>query len=109
MPPNKRDYRRHPKRLLARFRDQPDGAWKRCFTSNISVSGVFLESSSVPRADKVDVEIMLKDDQPVMMVGKLVRGSIVPPQLLRVAKGGFALRLLEAPPSWYEFCLALGK
>jgi hypothetical protein len=109
MPPNKRDYRRHPKRLLARFRDQSDQPWKRCFTSNISVSGMFLESSYVPRFDRIEVEIMLKDDQPVMMVGQLVRGSLVPAQLLRVAKGGFALRLLEAPPAWYEFCLALGK
>jgi hypothetical protein len=112
MPPNRRAYPRFVKRLRARARDDASGPFRACFTADVSVSGIFVESVWIPRFARVEIEVFLasdKDGKPVPLVGQLVRGARVPPQLLRVAKGGFALKLLEAPPAWYEYCLALAK
>jgi hypothetical protein len=105
---NRRDYPRHVKRLRSRFRELPDGEWNSCFTYDISVSGIFFQSSKIPRTDKLEVEVEL-DGKPVTMVAKVVRGTRVPAALIRTAKGGFAVRLLEATPVWYEHLLALAR
>ena len=107
MATNRRNYPRHIKRLRARFME--NDVWRTCFTADISVSGIFFESVFIPRSTKLPLEVHLRDDLVVKMVGQPVRGARVPPQLLRVAKGGFAVKLLEAPSDWYEYCLALGK
>jgi hypothetical protein len=104
---NRRDYKRHVKRLRMRFLDQ--GVWRSCFTANISVSGMFVESLWIPKESKIEIEVFLDEETPTKVVGQPVRGARVPPQLLRVAKGGFAVRLVQADPRWYEYCLALGK
>jgi hypothetical protein len=106
---NRRDYPRHIKRLRAQYREPSEPSWRSCFTHDISVSGVFFESSHIPRAEKIAIEIVLPGEKQVKMTGQLVRGTRVPAKLLRVAKGGFAVRLLEATPDWYEYCLSIGK
>jgi hypothetical protein len=85
-----------------------EGVWRSCFTANVSVTGIFVQSSRIPKVDRIELEIFVTDDRPVKLVGQMVRGARVPSELLRVAKGGFAVKLLEAPPEWYEYCLALG-
>lgn len=95
-----------------RFKDGEHGTWRRCFTHDISVTGLFLESSRIPRSDRVELEVSLDDDDhepPVRLVGELVHGMRVPARLLRSVRGGFAVKLLDAPAPWYEYCLALGR
>ena len=106
---NRRDYPRYLKRLRAQYREPIEPEWRSCFTHDISVSGIFIESSRIPRSEKVEIEVVMPGEKTVRMVGQLVRGTRVPAKLLRVAKGGFAVRLLEASPEWYEYCLSLAK
>ena len=109
MSANRRNYPRHPKRLRARFRDQESSTWRVCFTLNVSVTGVFLESARVPRMDRIEIEVEIVAGEPILLVGQVIHGTRVPSRLLRSVKGGFAVMLHEAPPEWYEYCLALDK
>lgn len=110
---NRRNFPRHDKRLRARFLD--GATWRQCFTANVSVTGIFFESVWIPKTNGVEIEVQVPqlpnlngpDDMVVRMPGKIIHGARVPPQLVRVAKGGFAVKLLEAPPAWYDYCLAL--
>jgi hypothetical protein len=104
---NRRNYPRYKQRLRAQYREAGDPAWKGCFTYDVSVSGVFLESSKIPRTEKLEIEINLPGERVVRMVGQIVRGTRVPTQLVRAARGGFACKILEASSDWWEFCLSL--
>lgn len=108
MAPNRRSHPRYIKRIRSRARDEKDGAWRLCFTADVSASGIFFESSWIPRFARIEVEVYVDDKQPFVMVGQLVRGARVPPQLVRAAKGGFAVRLTDMPPTWGQYCASLG-
>lgn len=105
----RRAYPRHRKRLRARYRVEGEARWRSCFTQDVSVTGLFLKTTAIPAEGQVEIEVELEPGAALALVGRVVHGMRVPQALLRVAKGGFAVMLLQAPPRWYEHCLALAS
>lgn len=101
-----RNYQRHRRRLRLRFRT--DKTWKRSFARDVSVTGLFVNSNTVPAENEVEIEVTLPNAT-VVLSGKIIRGLRAPARLQRVAKAGFAVKLLAAPPEWLEYCRSLEK
>lgn len=54
------------------------------------------------------IQIEIADgDITILLEGVVVRGKKVPPRLRRMIKSGFAVKLQNAPESWYSYCLDL--
>ena len=106
--PNKRRHERHVKRVKIRYRSGADDKWHSAFSQDVSVSGLYITSNTIPIVQAIEIELT---DNGVTMVlkGTVIRGKKVPPRLRRMVKGGFAVKLSEVPEAWYGFCLAVAK
>jgi len=104
----KREYKRHTKRFRARYRES-EGGWRTAFTKDVSVSGLFIITTRLPKAKQVEVEIEIGKGNTVTLTAVPRHGSRVPSHMARLVKGGFGVRITQAPPEWYEYCLGLGN
>ena len=104
----KREYRRHPKRFRTRYRDG-EGSWRTAFTKDVSVAGLFIITTRLPQSKRVEIEIELSKGTTVQLTGVPRHGSRVPPHMAQLIKGGFGVRIIQAPPAWYEYCLQLSR
>jgi hypothetical protein len=81
-----------------------DGRLQRAIVLDVSKTGMFVQTSSrlIPGTS---VELQLRfdtNDEPVSIRARVVRHRSVPSNLTSVAQGGIGLRILEAPPAFYE-------
>ena len=98
------------KRAARRFRRRmacelvAEGRQQRAIVLDVSSTGMFVQTSTrlVPGTP---VELQLRfepNDEPITIRARVVRHRSVPANLTSVAQGGIGLRILDAPPSFYE-------
>ncbi len=89
----KRDLKRHRKRLSLRFGiDDPN---RLAFTEDISAQGLFIRTVNVcTPGTRIRVDLILPDERTVQMEAQVRWAKKVPPQMLRMAqKGGMGVRI----------------
>ena len=90
----KRRHRRHSKRFRVKFGEKQLS--QSGFTSDVSVTGMFIVTSSVPKlGTRLHVEVTVDNDRVLYVEGMVARMTIVAPELRSVMKGGFGLRYLS--------------
>jgi hypothetical protein len=77
---------------------------------DVSPGGLFIQSSAkVKPGDQLEIQTTLPGvEGRVRMQVEVVRKVIVPAQLLKVARGGVGVRIINAPEGFYQFVDALG-
>ena len=104
---NKRKYERHRKRIRLKYQIE-DEKWRTGFTNDISATGLFIVSSTIPSKRNIRVRIE-HNNQTVELVGVVLRGKKVPARLRQIVKGGMAIELREIPEAWYLLCQELDE
>jgi hypothetical protein len=98
------------KRAAKRFRRRmaceliADGRQQRAIVLDVSSTGMFVQTST-RLLPGTPVELQLRfetNDEPITIRARVVRHRSVPANLTSVAQGGIGLRILDAPPSFYE-------
>lgn len=98
------------KRAARRFRRRmaceliAEGRPQRAIVLDVSSSGMFVQTST-RLLPGTPVELQLRfepNDAPITIRARVVRHRSVPANLTSVAQGGIGLRILDAPPSFYE-------
>jgi hypothetical protein len=76
---------------------------------DISETGIFVQTSTrLPPGSEVEVRVRLTDSaEPVHLRAQVARNKLVPQQLTSVARGGVGLKILRAPPAYFEQISAL--
>jgi Tfp pilus assembly protein PilZ len=76
---------------------------------DISESGIFVQTGTrLPPGAEVELRLRLEQsEEQVTLRAKVMRNKQVPPQLTSVARGGVGLKILDAPPAYYEQINAL--
>jgi len=92
---DKRDIKRHKKRLTVRF--GIDEASRVAFTEDISLSGMFIKTANVcPPNTKIKIEFSIMDDKHVVLVARVMWAKKVPQNLFHlVKKSGMGVRILH--------------
>ncbi len=103
---NKRRHERYVKRIRLRYRSGEKDKWHSAFSQDVSVSGIYVTSSTIPITKLIDIEV-IDNDVTIALKGTVIRGKKVPHRLRRMIKMGFAVNLYELPEAWYHFCLDL--
>ena len=77
---------------------------------DVSPGGLFIQSSAkVKPGDQLEIQTTLPGvEGRVRMQVEVVRKVIVPTQLLKVARGGVGVRIINAPEGFYQFMDSLG-
>lgn len=81
-----------------------DGRPQRAIVLDVSSTGMFVQTSTrlVP-GTRVELQLRFEtNDEPIAIRARVVRHRSVPANLTSVAQGGIGLRIVEAPPSFYE-------
>ena len=86
-----------------------DGRSQRAIVLDMSETGVFVQTGTrLPPGAEVDVRVLLTDGaEPILLRARVARNKQVPPQLTSVARGGVGLKILDAPPAYYETIASL--
>jgi hypothetical protein len=89
----KRRHRRYARRFRVRFGEK--GFTQTGFTADVSATGMFVVTASVPKLGmRVHVEVTMDNDRAMFFEGLVARMALVAPELRSVMKGGFGLRYL---------------
>jgi uncharacterized protein YndB with AHSA1/START domain len=76
---------------------------------DLSASGLFIQTNAKARpGERFAISFAGPDGAPIAVQVEVVRTKVVPPNLLALTQGGFGVRILEAPPGYYEFLRWLG-
>ncbi len=91
----KRVSRRHSRRLRVRF-GEADFTMQG-FTADVSATGMFVQTSSIPKVGtRLHLEVTYDGEQRVFFEGIVARQKIVAAELRHVMKGGFGVKFLAA-------------
>ena len=111
---DKRDIKRHKKRLSIRF--GMDEATRVAFTEDISATGMFIKTPNVcPPNTKIIVEFSLADDCRVELEARVMWAKKVPQNLFHlVKKSGMGIRFIRfnsGQEQFMKFCenIAINK
>ena len=104
---DKRDIKRHKKRLSIRF--GIDEATRVAFTEDISATGMFIKTPNVcPPNTKIIVEFSLADDCRVVLEARVMWAKKVPQNLFHlVKKSGMGIRFIRfnsGQEQFMKFC-----
>ncbi len=89
----KRKNRRHSRRLRVRFGEAD--FTQQGFSSDVSATGMFVQTSSIPKVGtRVHIEVTFDGEQRLFFEGVVARQKIVAAELRHVMKGGFGVRFL---------------
>jgi len=82
--PEKRDIKRHKKRLTVRFGiDAPN---RLAYSEDISAHGLFIKTPNIiPPGTRIKIELALPNNDPVLVEGMIRWAKKVPPQLIHLA------------------------
>jgi hypothetical protein len=77
---------------------------------DVSPGGLFIQSSAkIKPGDQVEIQTTLPGvGGRIRMQVEVVRKVVVPAHLLKVARGGVGVRIINAPEAYYQFMDALG-
>lgn len=91
----KRQARRHGRRLKVRYGEKGKGFTSTGLTNDVSATGLFVLANSSPKpGTRVHLEVMLPGEVQVFIEGVVARQVVVPPELRQVVKSGFGVRYL---------------
>jgi hypothetical protein len=91
----KRQARRHGRRLKVRYGERERGFVNTGLTSDVSATGMFVLANSSPApGTRLHLEVTLPGEVPVFVEGVVARQVIVPQALRQVVKSGFGFRYL---------------
>ena len=81
-----------------------EGRSQRAIVLDVSESGIFVQTGTrLPPGSAVEVHVrMLANEEPLLLRARVARNKQVPPQLTSVARGGVGLKILDAPPAYYD-------
>ena len=100
------DKRRQPRfhrRLGVRYQSE-SGARRLAFSGDASADGVFLNSAQIEKPGRrIDLDVDLPGVGLVKLGGQVVWARRVPPPLVTVQRGGFGVRIVDAPDTWRQF------
>jgi hypothetical protein len=90
--PENRQRKRHRKRLQLRY--GVNGSMRMAFTEDVSDEGFFIRTTTIhsPNSD-IRVELMTPANECILLEGRVRWAKRVPPNLLRLAKGGMGIRI----------------
>ncbi len=108
---DKRNIKRHKKRLQLRFGlEEPN---KLGFTEDISDTGIFIKSPMVMNPGKIlYVEFRLPDNSTILVKGRIMWAKRVPQALLGKVKGGMGVHILSfesGEEEYRQLCLKLNR
>lgn len=100
---DKRDIKRHKKRIQLRYGlENPD---KIAFTEDISSTGIFIKSPIVLQPGKIIfIELVVNSNTPIRLKGRIMWAKKVPQNLLRKVKGGMGIHILSFEQGEDEYC-----
>lgn len=91
----KRQARRHGRRLKVRYGEKGKGFSSTGLTNDVSATGLFVLANSSPKpGTRVHLEVTLPGEVQVYIEGVVARQVVVPPELRQVVKSGFGVRYL---------------
>ncbi|ALC17984.1 PilZ domain-containing protein [Desulfuromonas soudanensis] len=91
---DKRNIRRHRKRLQVKFGVEEAGRFG--FTEDLSDTGIFIKSAVVQNPNSVlKLELTSPGGEIIYLVGRVMWARKVPPNLLQRLKGGMGVRILN--------------
>lgn len=92
---DKRDIRRHRKRISIRF--GIDEAVRVAFTEDISITGMFIKTANIiPPNTKIRIEFSISEDCKIEMEARVMWAKKVPQNLFHlVRKSGMGVRFLR--------------
>ncbi len=92
---DKRDIRRHKKRITIRF--GIDEAIRVAFTEDISATGMFIKTPNIiPPNSKIRIEFTVQDDRKIELEARVMWAKKVPQNLFHlVKKSGMGVRFLR--------------
>ena len=94
MASDKRNIRRHRKRLQVKF--GVDEAGRFGFTEDLSDTGIFIKSAVVQNPNSVlKLELTSPGGEIIHLVGRVMWAKKIPPNLLGRLKGGMGVRILR--------------
>jgi hypothetical protein len=100
---DKRKLPRFRRRLGIRYQAE-SGARRLAFSGDVCAGGVFLNSSQVERPGRnLALDVDLPGEGLVRLSGEVVWARRVPPPLVTIQRGGFGVRITEAPEAWRRF------
>ena len=81
-----------------------EGRSQRAIVLDLSETGLFVQTGTrLPPGAEVEVLVRLAESvEPIRLRAQVARNKQVPPQLTSVARGGVGLRILDAPPAYYQ-------
>lgn len=104
------DKRRRPRfrrRIGVRYQSE-SGARRLAFSADASADGVFLNSTQIETPGrKLELDADLPGAGLVKLGGQVVWARRVPPPLVTVQRGGFGVRIDDAPEVWRQFFSSL--
>jgi len=90
--PENRNLKRHRKRLQIKY--GVNGSMRTGFTDDVSDSGFFIRSAIVyPPKTLLKIELLSPANETVLIEGMVRWAKRVPPNLLRMTKGGMGIRI----------------
>jgi len=109
--PDNRQKKRHRKRLQLRY--EVDGSMRMAFTEDVSDEGFFIRTAIVhsPKTD-LRIELTTPSNESIIIEGRVRWAKRVPPNLLRVAKGGMGIRItrfLAGEAAYRQLCKGLNE
>ncbi len=90
----KRQQRRIKRRLMVRYGERE--LTQSGFTGDVSTTGLFIISSSLPQLDtRLHIQLFVEPERCVFFEGEVRRHKLVPAELRTIERGGFGVRLLS--------------
>ncbi|HYO67203.1 MAG TPA: PilZ domain-containing protein [Archangium sp.] len=90
----KRQQRRIKRRLMVKYGERE--LTQSGFTGDVSTTGLFIISSSLPRLDtRLHIQLFVAPERCVFFEGEVRRHKLVPAELRTLERGGFGVRLLS--------------
>jgi hypothetical protein len=103
---DKRTFPRIKRRLLVQFHH--DGADRTGFSRDLSHTGLFIKSTSIPQiGESLSLKVTLPDGRHIVLPGKVVRG-VRASGLLGVDTGGFSFQLSGYVEAYVNYVMSLG-
>lgn len=108
---DKRIQKRHRKRIPLRY--GVEAPTRMGFTEDISSEGIFIKTGVVlPPNTDLKIELSASTQQLVVLEGTVSWAKKVPPNLLRLTKGGMGIRItrfVDGEESYRQLCASLGN
>jgi hypothetical protein len=109
--PENRQQKRHRKRLQLKY--GVNGSMRMAFTEDVSVEGFFIRTATIHSPNsELRIELMTPDNECILLEGRVRWAKRVPPNLLRLAKGGMGIRItrfLAGEPAYRRLCQGLNE